>query len=69
MFARKTRGRPVKLALTHAEEFVTVTRHAATIKIKRGFRLDGTLTARQVTLYWNASAYADSSPGLAAAGM
>ena len=67
--ARKTGGRPVKLALTHAEEFVTVTRHAATIKIKTGVKRDGTLTARQVTLYWNAGAYADISPGLAGAGM
>jgi CO/xanthine dehydrogenase Mo-binding subunit len=69
VLAGKTRGRPVKLTLTRAEEFVTVTKHAATIIIKTGFKHDGTLTARQVTLYWNAGAYADISPTLVRAGM
>lgn len=67
--ARKTGGRPVKLMLTRAEEFVTVTKHAATITIKTGFKSDGVLTARQVTLYWSAGAYADVSPILVRAGM
>ncbi|MCK6627940.1 MAG: xanthine dehydrogenase family protein molybdopterin-binding subunit [Anaerolineae bacterium] len=67
--ARKTAGRPVKLILSRAEEFVTVTKHAATITIKTGFKRDGALTARQVTLYWNAGAYADVSPVLVPAGM
>jgi CO/xanthine dehydrogenase Mo-binding subunit len=67
--ARKTNGRPVKLALTRAEEFVTVTKHAAVITIKSGVKTDGTFTARQVTLYWNAGAYSDASPMLVPAGM
>ena len=67
--ARKTGGRPVRLALTRAEEFVTVTKHAATLTIKTGFMRDGTLTARQVTIIWNGGAYADASPGLVPAGM
>lgn len=62
--ARKTDGRPVKLTLTRAEEFATVTKHAVSITIKTGFRRDGSLTARQVTLYWGAGGYADASPGL-----
>lgn len=62
--ARKTEGRPVKLTLTRAEEFVTVTKHAVVITIKTGFRRDGELTARQLTLHWGAGAYADVSPGL-----
>ena len=62
--ARKTEGRPVKLTLTRAEEFATVTKHAVVITIKTGFRLDGRLMARQVTLHWGAGAYADASPGL-----
>ncbi|MFQ5611077.1 MAG: xanthine dehydrogenase family protein molybdopterin-binding subunit [Anaerolineae bacterium] len=62
-------GRPVKLALSRAEEFVTVTKHAATITIKTGVRRDGTFTARQIRLFWNAGAYADASPALVRGGM
>ena len=62
--AWKAGGRPVRLTLSRAEEFVTVTKHAAVITIKTGVKRNGTLTARQVTLYWGAGAYADASPGL-----
>ena len=67
--ARKTNGRPVKFVLSRAEEFVTVTKHAASITLKTGVKRDGTFTGRQVTIYWNGGAYADASPGLVAAGM
>jgi CO/xanthine dehydrogenase Mo-binding subunit len=67
--ARKTGGRPVKFVLTRAEEFVTVTKHAASITLKTGVRRDGTFTARQVTAYWNGGAYADASPLLIPQGM
>src|SRR5574341_396195 len=67
--AWKVGRRPVRLALERAEEFVTVTKHAATIVIKTGVRRDGTFTARQVTTYWGSGAYADASPGLVPAGM
>ena len=67
--ARHTQGRPVKFVLTRAEEFVTVTKHAASITLKTGVKRDGTFTARQVTIYWNGGAYADASPGLVPAGM
>src|SRR3990172_4988190 len=67
--ARKTGGRPVKIVLSRAEEFVTVTKHAATLTLKTGVRRDGTFTARQVTLYWNGGAYADASPLLVPGGM
>ena len=67
--ARKTNGRPVKFVLSRAEEFVTVTKHAASITLKTGVKRDGTFTARQVTIYWNGGAYADASPGLVPAGM
>ncbi len=67
--ARKTNGRPVKFVLSRAEEFVTVTKHAASITLKTGVKRDGTFTARQVTLYWNGGAYADASPLLVPAGM
>jgi len=62
--AMKTKGRPVKLALSREEEFVTVTKHAARIRIKTGVRRDGSITARQVLIYWNGGAYADVSPAL-----
>ena len=67
--ARKTAGRPVKLVLAREEEFVTVTKHAATITIRTGVRRDGTLAARQVTIFWNGGAYADASAMLVPAGM
>lgn len=67
--ARKTNGRPVKFVLSRAEEFVTVTKHAASITLKTGVKRDGTFTARQVTIYWNGGAYADASPLLVPQGM
>ena len=67
--ARKTNGRPVKFVLARAEEFVTVTKHAASITLKTGVKRDGTFTARQVAIYWNGGAYADASPLLVPAGM
>lgn len=57
-------GRPVKVVLDHAEVFVTVIKHAATVRIKTGVKADGTITARQVRVVYNAGAYADASPFL-----
>jgi CO/xanthine dehydrogenase Mo-binding subunit len=67
--ARKTAGRPVNLTLSRAEEFVTVTKHPATLILKSGVRRDGTLTARQITAYWNIGANFSSSLHLVPAGM
>ncbi len=67
--SRKTNGRPVKFVLSRAEEFVTVTKHAASITLKTGVKRDGTFTARQVKVYWNGGAYADASPLLVPQGM
>jgi CO/xanthine dehydrogenase Mo-binding subunit len=67
--AWKTGGRPVKLVATRAEEFVIVTKHAATISIKTGVMRDGTLMAREVTSWWNVGAYADASWMLTRGGM
>jgi CO/xanthine dehydrogenase Mo-binding subunit len=67
--SRKTNGRPIKFVLSRAEEFVTVTKHAASITLKTGVKRDGTFTARQVTVYWNGGAYADASPLLVPQGM
>ncbi len=62
--AWKVHGRPVRLILDRFEEFVTLTRHTACIHIRTGVRRDGTLTARQVEVYWGAGAYADITPRL-----
>jgi CO/xanthine dehydrogenase Mo-binding subunit len=56
--------RPVRLALTREEEFVTVTKHAVRVRMKTGLRADGTIVARQVTAHFNTGAYADIGPRL-----
>ncbi|CAO5246681.1 xanthine dehydrogenase family protein molybdopterin-binding subunit [Frankia sp. AgKG'84/4] len=55
-------GRPVRVELTRAEEFVTVARHSSLVRIRSGFTDDGTLLARRVEILWGAGAYADISP-------
>lgn len=61
--AYHTGGRPVRVKFNRQETFVsTLTRHACTVQIKSGVKKDGTLVARQMTLYWNAGAYAEKSP-------
>ena len=61
-------GRPVKLALTRAEEFVTTTKHEARVRIKSGVKRDGMLIAREVEIHYNAGAYADRSGTIARSG-
>jgi CO/xanthine dehydrogenase Mo-binding subunit len=67
--AWKVGGRPVRLVLKRDEEFVTVTKHQAILHIKSGVKSDGTFTARQIDVYWNAGAQASSSLHLVPAGM
>lgn len=55
-------GRPVSVRLDRSEVFITVIKHAARIEIKTGVKADGTMTARQVNVVYNAGAYADASP-------
>ncbi len=62
--ARKA-GRPVKLVLPRGEEWQTLNRHPAVVKVKLGARSDGTLVAKQVTCYADTGAYADCGPGVA----
>jgi CO/xanthine dehydrogenase Mo-binding subunit len=57
-------GRPVRLHLTREEEFVTVTKHGVSIKMKTGLSADGKILARQSTCYFNTGAYADIGPRL-----
>jgi CO/xanthine dehydrogenase Mo-binding subunit len=55
-------GRPVKLSLTMEEQFYTITRHAATVRIKTGVTKDGRIVGRHVGTWWNGGAYADIGP-------
>ncbi|HYI18677.1 MAG TPA: xanthine dehydrogenase family protein molybdopterin-binding subunit [Solirubrobacteraceae bacterium] len=62
--ARKA-GRPVKVVLDRAEEFVTLNRHPATIRVRVGARRDGTLVAKELDCWVDTGAYADCGPGVA----
>jgi CO/xanthine dehydrogenase Mo-binding subunit len=62
--ARKAQ-RPVKVVLDRTEEFVTLNRHPATIRIRIGAKHDGTLVAKEVDCWVDTGAYADCGPGVA----
>jgi CO/xanthine dehydrogenase Mo-binding subunit len=55
-------GRPVKVALGMDEQFVTLTKHAATLRIKSGVDAGGRIVARECEVWWNGGAYADIGP-------
>jgi CO/xanthine dehydrogenase Mo-binding subunit len=57
--------RPVRLALDRDEEFVTITRHAATVRVRLGATRDGRFVAKRVWCWVNTGAYADCGPGVA----
>jgi CO/xanthine dehydrogenase Mo-binding subunit len=57
--------RPVKIALTMEEQFYTLTRHAATLRIKSAVARDGRITGRRCEVWWNGGAYADIGPRIA----
>ena len=44
------------------EQFYTITKHGATVRIKTGVTNDGRMIAREVETYWNGGAYADIGP-------
>jgi len=61
--AFKTNGRPVRVKFNREETFIsTLTRHEAVVYAKTGAKKDGTLMAREMTIYWGAGAYAEKSP-------
>jgi CO/xanthine dehydrogenase Mo-binding subunit len=62
--ARKAR-RPVKIVLERSEEWLTLNRHPATVRIRIGALRDGTLVAKQVDCWVDTGAYADCGPGVA----
>ncbi|MBY0337232.1 MAG: xanthine dehydrogenase family protein molybdopterin-binding subunit [Acetobacteraceae bacterium] len=55
-------GRPVRLALTMEEGFLTNTQHAAILRLRTGVMADGRLVARQSEVLLDAGAYSDASP-------
>ena len=58
--SRKAGGRPVKFWATREEEFSLLPcRSALTYRIKTGVSSDGRITAQEMTMYWDAGAYAD----------
>jgi CO/xanthine dehydrogenase Mo-binding subunit len=60
--ARRTH-RPVKYVMTYAEELAAANpRHSGVIRIKSGVRADGTLLARQASVFWDAGAYGGFKP-------
>lgn len=57
--------RPVRIALTMEEQFVTLTRHGSTITLRTGVDADGRILARACDVTWNTGAYADIGPRVA----
>jgi CO/xanthine dehydrogenase Mo-binding subunit len=62
--ARKA-GKPVKAVLGRAEEFQTLNRHPAVVRVKLGATSDGRLVAARFWCWVDTGAYADSGPGVA----
>ncbi len=58
--SRKAGGRPVKLQASREEEFSLLPcRSALTYRVKTGVSAEGKILAQELTLYWDAGAYAD----------
>lgn len=54
--------RPVRMVLSRAEVFMTITKHSVTARNKLGFMNDGTIIASESENWWNTGAYADIGP-------
>jgi len=63
--ARKTAGRPVRVAQSVSESMLTIRRHSAKCRIRSGVRRDGTLIAREAEVLMDTGAYADNGPRVA----
>ncbi|MFD3495650.1 xanthine dehydrogenase family protein molybdopterin-binding subunit [Streptomyces sp. NPDC058690] len=55
-------GRPVRYCLTTEEGFLTLSQHAAVLKVRTGVMADGTFVARESEVLLDAGAYSDGSP-------
>lgn len=58
-------GTPVKAVLDRTEEFATLNRHPATMRVRIGASSDGTLVAKELDCWVDTGAYADCGPGVA----
>ncbi len=67
LLARKA-GRPVQWVLTREEVFLTGRRYGGFVRMKTGFKRDGTLVAREVEVFYDLGAYALSGPANAKTG-
>jgi CO/xanthine dehydrogenase Mo-binding subunit len=63
--ARKTAGRPVRIAQSVPESMLTTRRHSARCRIRTGVKKDGTLVAREAEVVMDTGAYADNGPRVA----
>ena len=60
VLSKASGGRPVKLTATREEEFTLLPcRSQLTYRIKSGVSAEGKILAQQMTMYWDAGAYAD----------
>jgi len=60
VLSRKAGGRPVKFTATREEEFSLLPcRSQLTYNIRTGVSADGRIQAQELTMYWDAGAYAD----------
>jgi CO/xanthine dehydrogenase Mo-binding subunit len=57
--------RPVRVVLSREEVFYTITKHAASIRMKTGAKNDGTLVARECEIHLDTGAYAEIGPRVA----
>jgi CO/xanthine dehydrogenase Mo-binding subunit len=53
---------PVRICNSVSDSMVTVRRHSAEVRVKTGFRQDGTLMAREAEIYLDTGAYDDNGP-------
>ncbi|HEX3247705.1 MAG TPA: xanthine dehydrogenase family protein molybdopterin-binding subunit [Chloroflexota bacterium] len=58
----KAAGRPVKVRMTRREEFLTITKHGLTAKLRTGVSAEGKILARDCQIFWDTGAYADVGP-------
>ena len=65
----KETGRPMRMELSREECFLGGrTRHGGYIKLKQGFKKDGTITARQAEVRFDTGGYGSHAPGVTTVG-
>ena len=53
---------PVRVCNSVSDSMLTVRRHSAQVRVKTGFKQDGTLVAREAEIYLDTGAYDDNGP-------